>query len=111
MNEKSFSINVKDMGISVHRDNMNPSEVMDLIKTLQGNLYVIMRQKSDPIDVLKKSIRLNRASGEVSFRLSWSSNELTANILDKSIPEPNVTLSELQRKEYFDNLTLMMDSV
>lgn len=105
---KNFSFN-NDGTISVHYDSLNPSQVEELINRLQGNLWMMRQRKEDPIEVMKKSAKLNRARGELSFQLSWDAEEILIN-LDDEFPlcPPNIELSEEQNNQYISLLRSMI---
>ena len=106
---KNFSFN-GDGTISLHYDNLNPAEVGELINRLQGNLWMLRQQKEDPISIMKKSARLNRARGELSFRLSWEAEEMIINLDDEfPLSPPNIDLSESQNEQYISLLKSMLE--
>jgi len=105
----NFSVN-NNGTISVHWDNLNPAEVEELISMLQGNLWVLKQRDQNPIEVLQKSVRLNRIQGEISFRLSWSAPEITFDP-ELEIPEPNIVLSEEQSIQYHQILNKMIAAI
>lgn len=104
----NFSIN-NNGTISLHYDNLNPAQVQDLINRLQGNLWAMKQKNEDPILVMKKSAQLNRAKGELSFRLAWDAEEIIIN-LDDEFPlcPPNIYLTEAQTNQYHSILKSML---
>jgi hypothetical protein len=108
---KNFSLN--DNGtISLHYDNLNPAQVEELISTLQGNLWFMKSKKEDPIVVMKKSAKLSRARGELSFRLAWDAEEMLINLDDEFLPSPpNIDLSEDDLDRYHLTLKQMLSTI
>lgn len=108
---KNFSLN-NNGTISVHYDNLNPAQVEELISTLQGNLWFMKSKKEDPIDVMKKSAKLSRARGELSFRLSWDAEEILINLDDEfPLSPPNIILSEDDLIRYNQTLKQMLSLI
>ena len=108
---KNFSMN-DDGTISVNYQNMNPGQVQELISMLQGNLWVMQQKKESPISVMQKSAKLSRASGKLSFRLSWSAEEITYNLYDEEeLPEPNIILSDDDLPKYYSTLNSMLAAI
>lgn len=105
----NFSVN-NNGTISVHWDNLNPAEVEELISMLQGNLWILKQREENPIEVLQKSVRLNRIRGEISFRLSWSAPEITFDP-ELELPDPNISLSEEQAIQYHQILNKMIAAI
>ncbi len=100
----------EDGSISLHYDNLNPTEIESLISILQGNLWAMKQKAENPIEVLQKSVRLNRILGEISFRLSWSAPEITFDP-ELELPDPNISLSEEQTNQYYHILNKMVAAI
>lgn len=101
---------VDESGLSLHYQNLNPAQVEELIQRLQGNLWAMKTKKEDPILVMKKSARLNRAKRELTFRLSWDAEDIIINLDDEfPMSPPNILLSETQNEQYISLLKSMLD--
>lgn len=110
--QKYLEVHEDDLTISVHKDRMNPSEIIELIAELQGNLMVIMKSKSsqDPIDIMINSVRLNRHDKKISFKLSWGMPVIEFGINDE-IPKPTIYLTNEQKVRYYNNLSAMIKAI
>jgi capsule polysaccharide export protein KpsC/LpsZ len=101
------NVSINDNGdISIHYDNLNPSEVENLISTLQGHLWNMKQKKESPIDVMVKSVRRSR-NGDISFKLSWACEEIIFN-QDDALPQPNILLTPEQEESYYNMLNKMV---
>jgi len=106
--QKAFSVSPTDKTISVHQDNMNPNEIRELIKSLRGHLALFCRGKTDPIDILVKSVR--NYGTHLTFCLSWTSDKITVNCDTDFLPPPNVYLTDSQMDQYKFTLWTMIEA-
>jgi hypothetical protein len=107
---KNFSFN-SDGTVSVHYENLNPAGVKELISLLQGTLWARKKESENPIQIMQKSAKLDRARGELSFLLDWNSERLFLDLDDPVIPEPNVRLSEVQHHDYTNLIQNMLSQI
>ena len=108
---QAFQVHPDDGTISVHQDRMNPAEVRNLIRELEGNLMILSQGFRDPIQVMTESVRLDRSEKKISFFLSWNSPEISFLANKKDLPEPNVPLNKSQKEKYFSLLNAMIKGV
>ena len=98
--------------ISLHYDNLTPSDVRELITLLEGNLFIMENRKENPISVLKSSAKLNRVQSEISFKLSWAGPLITIPFdernEDREIPKPIQKLSDEDLVQYYNILGSML---
>lgn len=115
-----FLVNPDDGTINLHYDSLNPAQVAALISKLQANLRLLKMRQTDPIQVLRQSVRLDRASQQITFHLDWNAPMLTIDLNsdqnddceeDVLIPKPNVELTPEQNEIYLSTLLTMIKGV
>lgn len=103
-----------DGTINLHYNSLNPAEVAILIRRLEANLRILKMRTTDPIEVLQRSVRLDRTKNQITFRLSWDTPLLTIDLDgedDIVIPSPNLELTDDQHSRYLATLTTMIGGV
>jgi hypothetical protein len=111
MSKRSFEIDPKRGVISVHMDNMNPSEIQELMSRLDANLRILLSERKNPCDVLAESVRLYMGRKEMTFHLNWNAPMMTVNLEDGIIPEPNVVMLPEERECYNSMIQSMINGV
>lgn len=86
MSKRFFRLN-DDKTISLAYENLNPTEVQDLIDRLKGNLWFIRQASPSIQEVLLKSMR--RVGSEISFQYSWEGPVHTIDLDDYDPENPD----------------------
>lgn len=107
----NFLVNLEDGTINVHYDGLNPSQVHDLIRMLDGNVKMLESRVQKPLDIFRKSARLNRLLNELCFQFSWSGPvyrvDLDSDINEAPIPT-DVILTVEEHREYLETFQAMI---
>jgi hypothetical protein len=110
MSERFFRINPNNT-VSLAYEDLNPSEVEDLIEKLKGQLWVMKQKPAHPASVIMKSIRLDRVASKITFKFSWDGESQEIDLDDPDgpcIPFPDVPMSE---EEWADARRFLLDCV
>jgi hypothetical protein len=102
---KNFLVN-DDGTINVHYDRLNPSEVMSLINMLEGNANLLKAKNQSPIDVFKRSARLNRLIGEITFQFNWDGPVHRVSLNERP-PIPDVSMTDEELNTYYEIFSAM----